>query len=99
MESPVFHFVTEGKGGRQLHQKDGPAVDRARINGAIKRNGKPGLGVETVKLVQQRDISAIGRIGSTVRQWHGHAQACVLSGIKDRKPVAGEWRLRGGLQV
>ena len=42
-----------------LQQENRLAVDRAHINRAVKRNGEPRLKVESIQLIQQRQIGAV----------------------------------------
>src|SRR5579859_2379949 len=80
-------------------QKNGIAVNRIYVNGTVKGYGNPRLKVETIELVQQQSVDAIGRPGRAIGQRQIDAQQSVLGRIKNSEAVAGKRRLRGRLQV
>src|SRR5262249_24655771 len=75
------------------------AVEGIGIDGAIKGNRNPRLGIETVQLVQQRRIQAIRWMRGTVGEGHVDAEMRVLMVVQHRERVAGERRLRGGTHI
>src|SRR5436305_925008 len=79
----------------QPHQENSIAVDGIRINGAVERDRQPGLIIEAVQLVEERDIKTIRRISGAVGRRQVYTQKGVLAEVHYCKAVAGKRRLRG----
>src|SRR5262249_35668912 len=99
VEIVVVKIAPQRVSAGKLDQKYGMTVHCTRVDGAVKRNRDPRLQVEAVKLVEQRDIQAIGGIGGTVRERQVDAQSRVLVAVQHGETIAGRGRLRGRIQV
>src|SRR5215831_1065732 len=85
----IVKIAPQSASAWKLDQKYRVAVHRARIDGAVKRDRDPWLKAEAVKLVEQRNVEAIGRIGGAVRERQVDAQPGVLMAIQNGKTIAG----------